>query len=290
MMTKFFSIAGGLMLALLLPVMALAQNLPEPLTDTISDFAQIIPSSDETSLAADMKADRDRTGVHVVVVTMNRMMGARAGEEIEDYATRLFNRWGIGDAARNDGILILVVSGERVVRIALGSGYSAIYDGRATRVIDLAMLPEFREGRMAKGIIAGVQSTQEQLVAPFLAGKPITVDEGFPKPMNKTLLWIIGLFGGGTALLFGGRAAWQAYVRCPQCQQPTLSRRNEVLSAATYSSSGHGIRHLHCPSCGYTADEPYTISQRRENNRSGGGSRGGFGGGRSSGGGGTGRW
>jgi uncharacterized protein len=278
--------------ALLMPMAAMAQNLPRALTDTVNDFADVIPPAEEARLSSDMTADRDRTGVHVVVVTMNRKMGARAGEEIEDYATRLFNHWGIGAADRNDGILILVVSGERVVRIALGSGYAAVYDARAVRVIDLSMLPAFRKGRLATGIVAGVQAVQEQLVAPFLAGQPITADEGFPDPINRIFLWIVGLLGGGTALLFGGRAAWAAYVRCPQCQKPTLSRRNEMVSAATYDNSGHGIRHLHCPSCGYAASEPYTIAQRRERGRSsgGGGTRGGFGGGRSSGGGGTGRW
>jgi uncharacterized protein len=293
-MTRTFFILRWLFLALSLPVAAVAQDLPAPLSDTISDFAQAIPAADETRLAAQMKANRDATGVHVVVVTMTRMQGARTGEAIEGYAKRLFNHWGIGDAARNDGILILVVSGDRAVRIALGSGYSSVYDGRATRVIDTAMLPEFREGRLAQGIIAGVAAAQERLVAPFLAGQPITVDEGFPKPVSKTMLWIIGLFGGGAALFFGGRAAWTAYLRCPQCQQPTLTRRNEVLSHATTYSSGHGIRHLHCPSCGYTHAQPYTIAQRSDRDRGGrsggSGGGGGFGGGRSSGGGGTGRW
>ncbi len=295
-MTTASSTISGLILALLLPIAAMADDLPQPQSDTVSDFAQVIPATDETRLAADMAAQRDETGVHVVVVTMYRMMGATPGERLETYATRLFNKWGIGDAARNDGILILVVTGDKAARIALGSGYSSVYDGRATRVIETAMLPEFREGRMAKGIIAGVASAQERLVAPYLAGNPITVDEGFPKPVNKALLWIIGLFGGGAVLLFGGRAAWSAYVRCPQCQQPTLTRRNEVLSSATTLSAGHGIRHLHCSSCGYTSDEPYTISRRSDRDRGGrgggggGGRSGGFGGGRSSGGGGTGRW
>jgi uncharacterized protein len=287
-----FCVSG---LTLMLPFAAVAQDLPPALNDTVSDFAQVIPSSDETRLVSDMKLHRDQTGVHVVVVTMYGMMGAKPGERLETYATRLFNHWGIGDAARNDGILILVVTGDRAVRIALGAGYSSVYDGRATRVIETAMLPEFREGRMAGGIIAGVASAQERLVNPYLAGIPVTVDEGFPKPFNKTILWIIGLFGGGTALLFGGRAAWSAYVRCPQCQQPTLTRRNEVLSHATTFSSGHGIRHFNCASCGYTRDDPYTIAQRSDRDRGGrsgggGSSSGGFGGGRSSGGGGSGRW
>lgn len=283
----------ALVLFLFLPVAALAQDLPQPLNDKISDFANVLSANDEARLSADMQRQRDATGVHVVVVTMKRPIGARSGERIETYATRLFNAWGIGNAARNDGILILVVTEDRVTRIALGAGYSSVYDGRATRVIETAMLPAFRDGRMADGIIAGVQSTQERLVTPYLAGKPVTVDEGFPKPVNRTLLWILGALGLGGVALFGGRAAWSAYARCPQCGKPTLTRRNEVLNHATSYTSGNGIRHLHCPGCGYTSQSAYTIAQHSDRDSSGGGgssSSGGFGGGSSSGGGGTGRW
>ncbi len=204
---KLRPIAGIFLILLLLsPFAASAQDLPEALNDTVSDFARVIPAVEETRLSSDMTLRRDQTGVHVVVVTMNRMQGAKPGERIETYATRLFNHWGIGDAGRNDGILILVVTGDRAARIALGSGYDSVYDGRATRVIETAMLPAFRDGRLADGIIAGVASAQERLVAPYLAGKPVTVDEGFPKPFDKTMLWIIGLIGGGAALVFGGRA------------------------------------------------------------------------------------
>lgn len=280
-----------------LAIAATAQDLPAPLTDTVSDFANILPVADEARVSADLQASRDATGVHMVVATMSTPMGALPKERVEAYAKRLFNAWGIGDAARNDGILILVVSGERVVRIALGSGYDAVYDGRAIRVIDTAMLPHFREGALATGIVAGVASARARLIAPFLAGTAVTVDEGFPAQTTPFLAWVAGLLGVGGAGWFGGRAAWARWKRCPQCNQQTLIRRNEILMAATTMVSGNGIRHLNCPSCGFGESIPYTIAPRGSNDRhrgggggGGTGGSGGFGGGRSSGGGATGRW
>jgi uncharacterized protein len=290
----------SLLVVLFLAPSAWAQSLPGPLTDTVSDFAEVLPPEEETRLAAELSRIRAETGVHMVVVTMDRIERyGGAGLRIESYAKNLFNSWGIGDPARNDGILFLVSVDDKVTRIALGSGYDAVYDGRATRVIDTAVLPEFREGRIPEGIAAGVQSARDRLIAPFLEGKPVSLTEGFPEPASSAPLWAGGLAAGAALLIFGGRSIWRSRKRCPKCGQLTLTRHNEVLTAASRYSSGNGIRHMNCQSCGFTDREHYLIpavSDRDDDNdnssggRSGGGSSGGFGGGSSSGGGGTGRW
>jgi uncharacterized protein len=284
-----------IVLALTGPVAA--QTLPEPLTDTVSDFAEVLPPEEETRLAEDLTRIRAETGVHLVVVTMNRIDqygGARA--RIEDYAKTLFNAWGIGDAARKDGILLLVAVDDKATRIALGSGYDAVYDGRAARVIDTAILPAFREGNIPQGIAAGVQSVRDRLITPFLAGKPVTLTEGFPEPASSTPLWAGGIAAGAAALIFGGRSVLRSRRRCPKCGELTLNHHDEVLTAATRRTSGNGIRHQTCQSCGYTGRQPYLIpaTSGRDRDRPGGGGKssggGGFGGGSSSGGGATGRW
>jgi uncharacterized protein len=282
------------LVSLMFSFAATAQDLPQPLSDTVSDFAHVLPAADMAKISAALVADRAETGVHMVVVTMPSVMGAKPEEQIEAYAKRLFNAWGIGDAGRNDGIMILVVPGDRVVRIALGAGYDSIYDGRAQRVIETAMLPAFRDNRIADGIVAGVESARQRLIDPFVAGKPITVDEGFPAQSGGLVTWV----GGALALVglggWGGRKIWIARKTCPKCGELTLTRHSEVLHAATFSMAGDGVTHLRCARCDYTEDRPYRIAPRSERNRAGrnrsGGGGGGFGGGRSSGGGATGRW
>lgn len=284
-----------LMLVLMLASPALGQDLPTPLSDTVSDFADLLPAEDEARLAARLEQTRAETGVHLVVVIMDRIGShGGAGMRIEDYAKSLFNAWGVGDAARNDGILILVAADDRATRIALGSGYDAVYDGRAARVIDTAMLPDFREGRWVQGIEAGIQSARDRLIEPFIAGRPVTLSEGFPEPESSTPIWAGGLAAALAALIFGGRAIWRGRKRCPNCGAFALARQNEVLTAATRYSTGNGISHLNCRSCGFTDRKHYLIPalSGRDNDRrgGGGGSSGGFGGGSSSGGGATGRW
>jgi uncharacterized protein len=283
-------------LVVFLPFAALAQDLPVPLSDTVSDFADLLPPDREAEVSALIQAIRDETGVHVAVATMDRISNYGSGtRSIASYATALFNAWGIGDPARNDGILMLVAAEDREVRIALGSAYDAVYDGRAQRVIDTAILPAFKTGAMAEGILAGVQSTRDRLVTPFLAGKPITVDEGFPSTSIASYLILggAGLVGAG---LIGVRSRLRAQRRCPKCGNQTLVRSKDLVKPATSVSAGNGIEHITCSSCGFNERRPYTVSAGSNNDRSGGkrgggsGGSGGFGGGRSSGGGATGRW
>lgn len=271
----------------LVPLATLAEERPRPQSDTVSDFANILPSADEARIGALIREIRDETGVHVVVVTMDRISNHGGwGQSVESYATALFNDWGIGDRVRNDGIMLLVVTGTRDTRVELGAGYPGAYERRAQEVIDTAMLPEFRAGRMAQGIEAGLNATRERIVQPFSKGEWVG--------LWRMVLIGMGVVGGATGLIFAGRAAWSAYVRCPRCGQPGITRWSEVTAHATTYSSGSGVTHLSCSVCGYTADRPYTIAARRDDNDSssgfGGGSSGGFGGGRSSGGGASGKW
>jgi uncharacterized protein len=272
----------------LLPWAAIAEERPRPRSDTISDFADILPGSDEAEISAMIREIREETGVHIVVVTMDRISNYGGwGDSVESYATALFNDWGIGDQTRNDGIMLLVVTGTRDTRIELGAGYSKAYDRRAADVIETAMLPEFRDRRMAMGIINGIKATRDRIVQPYVKGEWVG--------LWQTILIGLGVVGGGAGLIFAGKAAWSAYVRCPQCNQPGLTRWSEVIAHATTYSSGQGVTHLSCSLCGHTEDRPYTIAAKRDDNDSssgwgGGSSSGGFGGGRSSGGGASGKW
>lgn len=277
---------------LAVPVVGMAQDLSQPVSDTVSDFADLLPPDAEARLAAAIQKTRNETGVHIVVATMDRIANYGAADlGIEAYAKLLFNAWGIGDADRNDGILILVARDDRVTRIALGSAYDAVYDGRASRVIDTAMLPEFRDGRYAEGIEAGVASAVERIVTPFVAKTPVTEDTGFDTGFNFAFLIPIAAIAGFVMIAFRQKLGDMVarVKRCPNCGSIGLRRTREIATAATETAPGSGILHERCPSCGNDRREPYEIKRRGKSSGGGGGSSG-FGGGRSSGGGATGRW
>ena len=277
----------ALLLAFWLPVAAFAQGLPDPISDRVNDFADLLPPEAEARVSETLRLAREETGVQMVLVTMeSTAANGGVGEPIADYAKRLFNHWGVGDAERNDGILILVARTDREMRIALGSGYPVIWDNAAQRVIDRFMLPEFREDRYAEGIELGVTGAVDLLARPFSQGAKKPVVESDPTDWVET-----GLLAILVAAVFGTifrRRIGDFVVRmkaCPNCGRRTLSRSREILEHATGSMAGRGMTHIHCSSCGMDRSEEYRIARSSDSN-----SDSGFGGGSSSGGGATGRW
>ena len=110
---------------LLFPFAALADSLPRPDADGIADLANLLSPAEETQLRAEIQDIRARTGVTLVVITMDRLANhGGAGQSLEGYSTALFNTLGIGNAAKDDGVMLLVASDDRAMRIELGSGFS----------------------------------------------------------------------------------------------------------------------------------------------------------------------
>jgi uncharacterized protein len=293
----------SLALALTLAASAQAQTFPEPLSDTLSDFANVLDATEEGRITRLLADTRAATGVQMVVVTVPGLDAeGGAGMTIETYGKALFNAWGVGGADRNDGILLLLDTKGREARIALGAGYDPVYDGRAARVLSTAVLPDLRDGNFATGIEAGIASARDRLIAPFQSGQPVTVTDGFPAKDGSSPL--TGLLGFGAVAAVAGYGVWRsrrARVTCPSCGAATLERNREIIDRPTPTEPGLGMQHLTCSACGFTDRKSYPISwssaearrdrdPARGRNDRGGGGGGGFGGGRSSGGGATGKW
>jgi len=291
-------------LVLLLCPPVLAQDLPAPLSDTVSDFSDVLDATAEGRISRLLIDTREATGVHMVVVTMPGIASqGGAGQAIEAYGKALLNAWGVGDGDRNDGIMLLLDTEAPQARIALGAGYDPVYDGRAARVLSTAVLPALRTGNYADGIEAGITSSRERLITPFLAGTPVSVTDGFETTDDGSQGG--GLMLGAAALAgIGGFAVWRnrrERKTCPNCGALTLERTREVIQAPSRTEAGLGMQHLACTTCGFNDHKSYPISfSSRESRRSesfgrSGGSRSsssgrGFGGGRSSGGGASGKW
>ncbi|MEO8530798.1 MAG: TPM domain-containing protein [Deltaproteobacteria bacterium] len=133
-----------------------AETYPEHPDLYVNDFANVLSVTDETLIREQLKIVYDQQLVEVTVLTLRSMKDYGFNGEIEPYATRLFNAWGVGDATRNDGILMLVAVQDRQMRIELGAGYGVRDDAKMQGIIDRLMLPEFRKNRYDAGIKAGV--------------------------------------------------------------------------------------------------------------------------------------
>jgi uncharacterized protein len=166
----------------------------------VNDFAKLLTAQDAIAIRTALAKLRDGAGVHAVVVTILSIHGYGTGDQtIESFATNLFNKWGIGDRERNDGVLILVAVRDRKVRIELGSGYGGGYNAQMQGVIDRQMLPHFKEKNYSLGVLEGTDS-----VVQILSGGSSTTAPP-PAPTPAPTVWNSGVSStsdSGGALLF----------------------------------------------------------------------------------------
>jgi uncharacterized protein len=127
----------------------------------VYDGANILSESEEALLNARLSDYNRTTGRALVVATVPDL----GGETIEAYAETLFNdEWGIGGAASDQGLLLLVAPTERKVRIEVGYGlHQYVTDILSGRIIRDDITPRFREGDFGGGINAGIDSLIAQL-------------------------------------------------------------------------------------------------------------------------------
>lgn len=171
----------------------------------VQDYAQVLSAEDKRRLLSIGQELDNKTTAQLAVVTVKNL----DGQPIEDYALSILREWGIGSKEKNNGALIVVAVQDRRSRIEVGYGLEGLLtDGLTGRIQDQAMIPYFRKGNYAAGIVngyavtasliakdAGVQLTSinsEQIAVP--AKTTNNTDQEYP-------FWLKLLIGAGIVLL-----------------------------------------------------------------------------------------
>ena len=144
------------------PAPGAAQIAFPELTGRVVDQAGILEPGQETRLSDRLADLESRTTDQLVVVTVDSLQGLGIG----DFSQQLGRHWGIGQAERSNGVLLVVAPRERQVWIAVGYGLEPILtNARSSAIIERELLPAFRQSRWNDGISAGVDAIAETLVA-----------------------------------------------------------------------------------------------------------------------------
>jgi uncharacterized protein len=140
-----------------LPATGSARDVPR-LAGPVVDEAGVLSRADIGRLDALARAARDLDGRRGVQLQYLLVRGLE-GEPIEDFSIRVAEAWKLGDATRDDGVLLVVAVDDRKVRIEVGNGVEGqLTDAQASRIIRNVVVPAFRAGRYGDGLYeAGVQ-------------------------------------------------------------------------------------------------------------------------------------
>ena len=103
----------------------------------------------------------DKATPIIVVTIESKALHGGANMSIEAFTASLFNQWRPGYATLegqdwNTGILLLVSKEDRAARIQPGAGWGTADNLRFQQIMDEHMVPQFRQGQFAQGIVGGV--------------------------------------------------------------------------------------------------------------------------------------
>ncbi len=123
----------------------------------VNDFAGILSQDEQYKLEKKLRDYHDSTSSQIYVVTVHDLLGY----EVSDFAFRLGQKWGIGQKGKDNGILILIKPRVGIEKgqafIATGYGMEEfVPDAITNRIVDLEMIPHFKENNYYAGIDAAI--------------------------------------------------------------------------------------------------------------------------------------
>ncbi len=156
-MKKVFKGISLFLLLFGLSVSLFALDVPV-LRSRVTDMAGVLSPSERQHIEERLYLFETQTSNQLAVLIIPTL----EGEVLEDYSVRVVDKWKLGDKTKENGILLLIVSNDRKMRIEVGYGLEgALTDLIASQIIRNDIAPYFRQGNYYAGIAAGLNSIMQ---------------------------------------------------------------------------------------------------------------------------------
>ena len=158
----------------------------------VVDQSGIIDSAAQSRIEAWALELKQKTTAEVSVVTVD----STEPLSIEEYAVNLFQRFGIGQKGKDNGVLLLVAYKDHRMKIEVGYGLEgAVTDAYSSQIINGIMTPEFKAGNFSEGIEKGTAA-----IVTLIAKEYNVTLTGVPQPVYQDQqasgsVWILLLIG-----------------------------------------------------------------------------------------------
>ena len=208
----------------------------------LSDYAVAV--MDTTLYALEQQ-----TGIQTLVVAVEQITGGDCFE----FAYELGRTNGVGQKGKDNGLVVLLVTGERCIQFATGYGLEGVLpDALCKRIQNRYMLPAFKEDKWDEGMMTGIRAIRQVLAD----------EEGTPTPIeensdNALLLIALAFCFIGVPILMWFTIRQRR--KCPKCHHYKLRQ----VSSRTVSRIGT-VRTVEtvyrCIHCGYI----HRVTERKD--------------------------
>lgn len=153
----------------------------------VSDFSNVVNAAHRAELERYCSRVQAQTGAQIALVTIPTLDGA----PIEDVANSLFRRWGIGSKEKDEGILLLLVTQDKKMRLEVGYGLEEHLPDGYSGALLRDMRTQLRQGDYGGAILQAAHQIGERIAQ----RKGVTLDVTIPsrRPPEQDVHSILGM-------------------------------------------------------------------------------------------------
>ena len=115
----------------------------------VNDYAKMLSANENAQLEQKLEEFARSTSTQITIVTVTNL----GGHDVADYSVEVFNRWGLGQAGKNNGVLLLASLEDRKAWITVGKGLEGVLtDAKSGLIFRNELRPAFKDARYFDGL------------------------------------------------------------------------------------------------------------------------------------------
>jgi uncharacterized protein len=169
-----------------------AASLPE-FTAPVVDSIGRVSAEVETQINSELNSFQQSGGPQIAVAVIDTTNNAT----LENYSIDLARSWGLGDKAKDNGVLLLIALEDRTLRIEVGSGVEGeLTDVTAGGIVDSVMLPRLRANDVDGAVRDGARAVMQVWRGENVVLEPTVPSNTVTEPTQQQSIFSIILFFG----------------------------------------------------------------------------------------------
>jgi len=155
---------------------------------SLYDYINLLSASEQSALENKLIRYADSTSTQIVVA----IISSSKGEDLSLLGAKWGQKWGIGQADEDNGILIILAKDDREIDINTGYGIEyRLTDLMTERIINRVMIPEFKSENYYNGLDKGADAIFAALKGEFNEDRDFSENDFDPTPIIIIIIFII---------------------------------------------------------------------------------------------------
>ena len=202
-MFRMLKVLSGIIF--IIPLFVFGYQNPGSPSGFVNDFAEMLTVEQRQTLETKIGNFEKETTNELSVVTVANL----GGDTIENFAEKLFQDWGVGKNKKDNGVLLLISSDDRQMRIEVGYGLEgALTDAQSFWIIQNFLKRAFQRGDYYGGISGGIDNIISITKGEFEPDTKSTTSNGFNVDSVFFFFWVAWVFFVWTGSVLARSKSW----------------------------------------------------------------------------------